>query len=215
MKASQTTVKISVYSPTSYPVKFQEAQYSKSLSESVTIGTDTIRVQASGPAGITYSIVGGNPDTAFRVDSSTGQIQTNRELDYETVKSYKLAVRATCNTAPQMATDVIVTISVQDVNDNAPNFLLYTSPKTVIIDSYTPKDTIIFKVSIVIDRAVFLVLFCASKVACAPGGRIKCRREKIIEIAFAWYESLRAFSEGQTLPFMCCQPERQYSIAWY
>lgn len=146
MKSSQTTVKISVYSTTSYPVKFQQPQYSKSLSESVTIGTDVIRVQATGPAGITYSIVGGNPNTAFRVDSGTGQIQTNKELDYEKVKSYKLAVRATCNTAPQMATDVIVTVSIQDVNDNAPTFLLYTSPKTVFIDSYTPQDTTIFKV---------------------------------------------------------------------
>jgi hypothetical protein len=152
VKANQTTVKVSVYSPTSYPTTFLPTKYSKSLSESKPIGTDVIRVHASGPAGITYSIVGGNPEKMFRIDSGSGQLQLNKELDYEAVNSYKLAVRAMCNTAPPTATDVIVTLSIQDVNDNTPKFLLYTDPKTISIDSYTSKDTTIFKVKCLIAK---------------------------------------------------------------
>ena len=146
VKTAQTTVKVSVYSPTSYPVKFQNSDYTKTLSESAFIGTDVTRVQASGPAAISYSLVGGNTDSTFRLDSSSGQIALNKELHYETKNSYKIAVRALCATTPNMAADVFVQVTVEDVNNHAPKFVLYQNPEVAVIDSFTPKDTKIFKV---------------------------------------------------------------------
>jgi len=146
VKQSEVSVKVSVYNSQSYGIIFKGTPYSKTLPESTAQGTNIIKIQATCPKTITYSIVGDNTDSVFQVDSNSGQITLAKSLDYESKPSYSLAVRALCNSSPQLAQDVKVAITVTDVNDNSPKFISSENPEVVVIKSFTPKDTKIFKV---------------------------------------------------------------------
>ena len=69
---------------------------------------------------LTYSLAGGNVGNAFKINAGTGEIQVNdaNAIDYETLNSYFLAVRAT---DPDGESDLAtVRIDVTGVNDHAP-----------------------------------------------------------------------------------------------
>ena len=70
---------------------------------------------------LTYSLQRDDKD-AFRIDATTGQLQTRAALDYETKSSYSnLAVRATDSEG--LVNSVLVTVNVTEVNENrAPAF---------------------------------------------------------------------------------------------
>lgn len=44
---------------------------------------------------LTYSLVSGNTEGTWSLESSTGNLKTGRRLDRETTPSYQLTVRAT------------------------------------------------------------------------------------------------------------------------
>ncbi|MEE8390529.1 MAG: cadherin domain-containing protein, partial [Anaerolineae bacterium] len=68
---------------------------------------------------LTYTITAGDVDTIFGINASSGQITVtdNTNLDYETTPQYVLTVQASDATFSSTAS---VTISVTNVNDNAP-----------------------------------------------------------------------------------------------
>ncbi len=68
---------------------------------------------------ITYSIVGGNVNNAFKIDANTGLIRVNGndKIDFETRASYTLTVRATDNSVDAEFTNTAVTITVNDLNE--------------------------------------------------------------------------------------------------
>ena len=67
---------------------------------------------------LTYTLDDGTDAASFSIVSTTGQIQTNAALDYETKSSYTVAVSVSDGNG---RTDTIdVTINVTDVDENAP-----------------------------------------------------------------------------------------------
>ena len=73
---------------------------------------------------LTYSLQRGDKDS-FRINASTGQLQTRAALDYETKNSYSnLAVRATDSEG--LVNSVLVTVNVTNANE-APTFATGTS----------------------------------------------------------------------------------------
>ena len=76
---------------------------------------------------LTYQITNGNIGEAFRVVDS-GSIETQKELDRETVDFYQLTLTATDDAGLNTSTQINIT--VLDVNDNAPVFL---SPPTEVL----------------------------------------------------------------------------------
>uniref|UniRef100_A0AC34F3S9 Cadherin domain-containing protein n=1 Tax=Panagrolaimus sp. ES5 TaxID=591445 RepID=A0AC34F3S9_9BILA len=68
-----------------------------------------------------YSIISGN-STLFFIDSDTGDLFINNALDYETDKSHQIILKATDSLNPLLFSQIIVEISVEDINDNAPTF---------------------------------------------------------------------------------------------
>ena len=134
------------------PVTFESASYSKSLPEDASIRSTVFTVKASrsgSDVGIKYSIVGGDSTNTFRINSDNGIITLEKGLDYETIKSYKLIIRATLpssNNAPDVTADVSGEVTVTDVNDNKPRFLLYQSVARIAIESYTPSATTVVQV---------------------------------------------------------------------
>ena len=117
----------------SNPPKFRQSSYIKNIREDTKVGTTILTVEATSQAKddadkkIYYSIIPGNlPSTnkpqTFSVDASTGAIKVGRSLDYETLNQYILTVSAVDKTG--LISNVKVFINLEDVNDNAPVFVL-------------------------------------------------------------------------------------------
>lgn len=151
---SDVSLKISVHRTPFVPVEFSSNSYLQSLTEDATVGASVFTVSASRSGSdsgtLTYSIVGGNLDNAFKIDTSSGKVTLAKNLDYETTKKYNLIIRATFDFSdgniPDIAAEVTGQVTVQDVNDNSPRFLLYNRPTKIAIESYTPSATEVMKV---------------------------------------------------------------------
>ena len=73
---------------------FEEAEYTFELAEDASVSDAVGTVSAADPNNdtMTYSIIGGNEDGKFAVNSTNGEITVAASLDYETIFSYTLTV---------------------------------------------------------------------------------------------------------------------------
>ncbi|KAK0157584.1 hypothetical protein PV328_011310 [Microctonus aethiopoides] len=105
------------------PPKFTENQYvATAIPENANINAlviDVKAVDADTASPVIYSIIGGNTDESFYIESTTGRIIINRPLDYEKITEYLLTVRAFDGVYDDKAT---VKIFIDNVNDNPPVF---------------------------------------------------------------------------------------------
>ncbi|XP_077426879.1 protocadherin-23 isoform X2 [Vanacampus margaritifer] len=69
---------------------------------------------------IDFSIISGNHNDAFILDSVSGILATNAMLDREITSSYKLVVQASDKGNPLLNSSAIIWLQVVDVNDNSP-----------------------------------------------------------------------------------------------
>uniref|UniRef100_A0A3B5AFA8 FAT atypical cadherin 3 n=1 Tax=Stegastes partitus TaxID=144197 RepID=A0A3B5AFA8_9TELE len=113
---------------------FQKMSYRVVLSETAMIGTPALQVIAIDKDSeknnvVRYQIFSDvhNSTDYFHIDSSSGLILTARMLDHELVQKYDFIVRATDNGFPPLSSEVLVTVMLNDMNDNPPVFnqLLY------------------------------------------------------------------------------------------
>lgn len=105
---------------------FQSAHYSVSVNEDRPPGSTVVVISATDDdvgenARITYFLEDNIPQ--FRIDPATGAITLQAELDYEDQMTYTLAITARDNGIPQKSDTTYVEVNVNDVNDNAPQFL--------------------------------------------------------------------------------------------
>lgn len=80
---------------------------------------------------ITYYILSDNNDS-FVIDSITGEISSTRLLDREVQDIYAIVVQARDNGVPPLSTNVIVFITVEDLNESPPRFA-DDVPSTVVV----------------------------------------------------------------------------------
>ena len=106
------------------PIFTNSGTYSASVPEDTSLGTEIIRVAANDAddsahahGRVVYSIVSGNTGFFFYISTDNGAIQLARSLDREVTFFYTLVVEATDGENPVNAS---VSITVTDVNDNAP-----------------------------------------------------------------------------------------------
>lgn len=100
---------------------FEELEYAASVSESVLIGYEVIRVKAvDADLGMNSNVTYHVEHKVFHVHNITGVITTKTALDRETVGSYSFKV--TARDTLGLESDVTVNILVDDINDNAPYF---------------------------------------------------------------------------------------------
>lgn len=68
---------------------------------------------------LTYSILSGNTNNAFAINSSTGQItiSTSSAVDFETTPQFVLTIKVADGGTPSLSATGTVTINVTDVND--------------------------------------------------------------------------------------------------
>lgn len=113
-----------------YP-QFSERTYSVQVNEDKWDDTNTIaQIRASDAddgnnAAIRYAIIGGNTQSQFAIDSMSGDVTLVKPLDYESVRSYRLVIRAQDGGSPSKSNTTQLLVNVLDSNDNSPRF--YTS----------------------------------------------------------------------------------------
>ncbi|XP_070539361.1 protocadherin Fat 4-like [Ptychodera flava] len=113
-----------------FPPQFRSEAYRAKINENSLIGTE-LKTEPQNPpqaadddAGangeVYYDIVGGNDDGLFSVHSLSGHITVSKALDREAIASVELIISAHDVTPDPKSATVIVTITIEDANDNAP-----------------------------------------------------------------------------------------------
>ncbi|KAM8879066.1 protocadherin Fat 1a isoform 5-T7 [Spinachia spinachia] len=117
---------------------FLSTAYYANISEACAIGTVILQVDAKDSdtgnnQEVFFQLVeekGKNSDV-FTIGRETGVISTAQLLDHEEIQQHKLRVRVLDGGVPSLSSDVIVTIQVTDLNDNAPIFTQHTYKTTI------------------------------------------------------------------------------------
>ncbi|XP_069340449.1 protocadherin Fat 2 [Eulemur rufifrons] len=118
------TVTIHVHPSDSSAPIFSKTEYFVEIPESIPIGSPILLVSATSSSEVTYELREGNKDGVFSMNSYSGLISTQKNLDHEKISSYQLKIRGS-NMAGTF-TDVMVLVDIIDENDNAPMFLKST-----------------------------------------------------------------------------------------
>ncbi|ESO89854.1 hypothetical protein LOTGIDRAFT_164541 [Lottia gigantea] len=109
---------------------------SESTVPGVTVATVLANDDDYGTDGVlSYFITGGNTNSAFTVDSTTGQVKTMKTLDFETTPTYFLEVIAKDGGTPALSSSTTVTVSISNVNENVPTCVSYNIVASVAEDT--------------------------------------------------------------------------------
>ncbi|KAH0535378.1 hypothetical protein KQX54_016085 [Cotesia glomerata] len=110
------------------PPEFLQTTYESTVSEGAVQGTRILTVRAIDkdvrPQNnqFSYSIIGGNVGQAFKVDPQSGDVETAKLLDRESIASYQLIIGAIDAGSPPQTGTATVRIDLLDINDNGPVF---------------------------------------------------------------------------------------------
>ena len=104
---------------------FNQSGFMFEISENASIGMSVGVLEATdGDSGsnaeLRYSLTG---TSDFDIDSLTGVLSILRELDRESISSYQFTTSVRDNGQPSLSSDVVVMVTVLDVNDISPQFL--------------------------------------------------------------------------------------------
>ncbi|KFP80958.1 Cadherin EGF LAG seven-pass G-type receptor 3, partial [Apaloderma vittatum] len=129
-----TRVSIHVFDVNDNPPQFTKAKYSATVRVATAAeGVSVLSVSATdldvgSNAVISYSLK--NHSDVFRINDSTGEITLSSNLNHITADTVvTLIVTATDHGDPQLTSDVQITVSVDDINDNPPVFPTWIQTK--------------------------------------------------------------------------------------
>ncbi|XP_003464523.3 protocadherin Fat 2 isoform X2 [Cavia porcellus] len=120
-KHDLATVVVHVYPSASSAPIFSNTEYFVEVPESIPVGSPILLVSATSPSEVTYELREGNKDGVFSMNSYSGLISTQKNLDHEKISSYQLKIRG--SSMAGAFTDIVVLVDIIDDNDNAPMFL--------------------------------------------------------------------------------------------
>ncbi|KAJ8914679.1 hypothetical protein NQ315_017377 [Exocentrus adspersus] len=131
-KSSSASVVIQILDDNDNYPQFSERTYTVSLNEDISWLDNPViahikatDVDQGVNAAIRYAIISGNTQSQFAIDSLTGDVSLVKPLDYETLRNYRLVIRAQDGGSPARSNTTQLLINIKDVNDNSPRF--YTS----------------------------------------------------------------------------------------
>ncbi|KAH8237858.1 hypothetical protein KR032_003993 [Drosophila birchii] len=117
------------------PPIFPSTAIVRQIKEGIALKTPIVTVTADDPDSglngkVSYAISKQEPELPsgrhFGINTETGVIHTLREIDRETIDTFRLTVVATDRAQPserRLSTEKLVTVIVEDINDNAPVFV--------------------------------------------------------------------------------------------
>ncbi|KAH0615969.1 hypothetical protein JD844_026665, partial [Phrynosoma platyrhinos] len=114
---------------------FAQKLYKIEIAENILTGTDVVQVfAADGDEGsnghVRYTIISGNTNNEFLIDSVTGVVTVGKPLDREKKPSYFLTVQSADRGSSPRVDTTTINIILMDVNDYIPTFEL--SPYSVV-----------------------------------------------------------------------------------
>ena len=121
--------------------------YTTLVDEGSSEGAEVITVQADDADSdvlgeVSYSITSGNSNNNFAINSTSGTITVNGEIDREAINEYTLTIRAQDGGNPARSDISTVLITVNDINDNNPVFQQSLYERTVREDVNIPVDVL-------------------------------------------------------------------------
>ncbi|KAM8976686.1 cadherin EGF LAG seven-pass G-type receptor 2 [Pelodytes ibericus] len=127
-RTAMATLTVLVSDTNDHDPTFEQPEYRESVRENMEIGYEVMTVRATDGdspinANIAYRLVSGAGE-AFEIDPRSGVIRTRGPVDREAIASYQLLVEADDqgqDPGPRSSTATVY-ISVEDENDNAPQF---------------------------------------------------------------------------------------------
>ena len=119
---------------------FTRSTFNLALSEDQSLNTVVFDVIANdtdtGEDGrLTYNITSGNVNETFSLNATSGQLSLRKHLDYEKRKTFMLSISATDNGRIPRSSSATISVTVTDVNDNAPYFLQSTYNVSILEDA--------------------------------------------------------------------------------
>ena len=123
-KSAIANVRINVLDVNDNKPEFDKDLFEISVMENVQIGTEVTVITANDRdllenSQITYAL---NDTSVFRIDSGTGRIVTQGDIDREAVAIYYLEITATDNGNPVQSSSAVVLVSVDGENESPPVF---------------------------------------------------------------------------------------------
>ncbi|GFR97028.1 fat cadherin, partial [Elysia marginata] len=124
---ASTVLSVNVTDVNDNPPRFSQDAYTLHVSEAAAVGSEIFKVLAtdndSPPnAKITYSIIDGDNSNRFTMDPNKGIMQIKAPLDREKTASYSLVIQAQDSGLQVLFGSAVVSILVDDANDNPPRF---------------------------------------------------------------------------------------------
>uniref|UniRef100_A0A1B0GD92 Cadherin domain-containing protein n=1 Tax=Glossina morsitans morsitans TaxID=37546 RepID=A0A1B0GD92_GLOMM len=124
-------VNVRIMDATQRPPMFEKLRYNFYVKEDAdrgaivgsVIATNT---DASNTNGVRYSIYSGDPDNFFSIDENSGNIRVNNNLDSEIKSLVLLNIKATAGLQTKRESHTQAFITVEDINDNSPEFVIST-----------------------------------------------------------------------------------------
>ncbi|XP_019901605.3 protocadherin Fat 4 isoform X2 [Esox lucius] len=147
-RADRAMVNVVLLDVNDCPPLFELSPYSVSVQENVgSLPRNILQVMARdddlGSNGqLSYMLSGGNEEGCFSL-SSSGQLILTRTLDRESQGKYTLIVTATDSGSPALSGTGMVTVLVDDVNDNVPVFTSSAFHTTIPEDVTTGTDVLL------------------------------------------------------------------------
>lgn len=133
-----TSIEVHIEDINNHALQFTRALYNLSVSESASVGESILAFSVTDydwtceNAYNEYSIIDGNAENLFNVETSVTESETSYKLvgnlvlssllDTETTASYRLVLLASDHGKPSLNSTATVLITVLDVNDNPPEF---------------------------------------------------------------------------------------------
>ncbi|CAJ0940585.1 unnamed protein product [Ranitomeya imitator] len=142
IRSGTTSLKINVIDGNDNAPLFSQDMYKVSLKENIPVNSTVIRLNATDTdeeinAEITYSFIktSGNIHHSgiFSINSITGEIKMNGNLDFEVTDNYELSVQA--KDGGGLVAHCKVLVEVIDVNDNAPEISITSLSSPIPEDS--------------------------------------------------------------------------------
>ncbi|KAM6970542.1 protocadherin gamma-A3-like [Aplochiton taeniatus] len=136
--SSSKTIHLRISDVNDNPPVFEEQSYSAYVTENNKPGSSMCSVTARDPdwrqnGTVVYSLlpseVNGVPVSSYvSINGDTGVLHAVRAFDYEQFRSFKVQVVARDNGSPPLSSNVTVSFSITDENDNSPQ-ILYPAPE--------------------------------------------------------------------------------------
>ncbi|XP_042896981.1 protocadherin-like wing polarity protein stan isoform X2 [Parasteatoda tepidariorum] len=128
-KTATTSVEITVLDDNDNYPQFTDKSYTVEVNEDINwlnnpviAKVKAVDYDSSTNAAVRYSLIGGNTQGRFVIDSLSGEITVVSPLDYESARNYRLVVRAQDGGSPAKSNTTQVLVKVKDINDNDPKF---------------------------------------------------------------------------------------------